>query len=190
MDDLKKNANYFPRVEADKFLSSLSIGNTILDVGCGSGRDTRIFTELGYKVTGIDISEKLLDMARKENPGLDFQYMDTKTLSFQDGTFDGIWANAIIHHLSEQEMKIAIQEWGRVCRQAGVLYIATKMAPLEITNPDEKKTFTFISPEKLKMMCEASGFEQIDIYTYNEKQRNSQGRDLMWIAAFFRKASF
>lgn len=190
-----KTANYFPHTEAQKFLSLLPVNSSILDVGCGIGRDARIFAELGYKVVGIDMSEKLLTIAKKENPDLELNYMDMKATTFPDDFFDGIWANAALHYLGEEEMIVAIKEWGRICKPSGIVYVSTRLGlgtrtTIEQMVNEEKKVFTLISEEQLHTYCRAAGFEQISIYSYNEKERFPDGTDTMWIAGFFRKASF
>jgi 2-polyprenyl-3-methyl-5-hydroxy-6-metoxy-1,4-benzoquinol methylase len=49
----------------DKFLSELGPGSTILDAGCGSGRDSKAFVEKGYRVTAFDASEELVRLAKQ-----------------------------------------------------------------------------------------------------------------------------
>ena len=51
-----------------QFVSLLPAKARILDMGCGSGRDAKIFSDRGFKVTGIDLSEKMINISRKNCP--------------------------------------------------------------------------------------------------------------------------
>lgn len=64
----------------------------ILDLGCGSGMGSRVFSEAGYYVVGIDISRSMLDIGRKavqNNPNLRLVQSDMRNLGFTDNAFDG-----------------------------------------------------------------------------------------------------
>lgn len=60
----KKLNDYAPRPEQEKFVSLLPKNATILDAGCGPGRDCEYFVKKGLKVVGVDLSDKLLDIAK------------------------------------------------------------------------------------------------------------------------------
>jgi SAM-dependent methyltransferase len=60
----------------------------LLDMGCGAARTTIEFSRMGYGVTGIDLSESLLQKARTLYPELDLQYMDATKTIFEDQSFD------------------------------------------------------------------------------------------------------
>ena len=86
----------------DKFLQSLT-GKTILDFGCGSGRDTKYFIESGYAVTAIDGSEELCKSASAYT-GIQVKHMLFQDLNEVD-CYDGIWACSSILHLPKEELK-------------------------------------------------------------------------------------
>lgn len=48
-------------------------GRTALDFGCGAGRSSRFLASLGFEVVGVDISERMLDLARERDPGSDYR---------------------------------------------------------------------------------------------------------------------
>jgi len=85
------------QAEAEKFLqlilnlTNLAVGSRILDLACGAGRHSIAFAKKGYAVTGIDLSESLLDVGKNEaaNQGVnvDFQKQDIRSVQV-DGTFD------------------------------------------------------------------------------------------------------
>ena len=89
----------------DKFLQLLT-GKTVLDFGCGSGRDTKYFLESGFDVTATDGSEELCKSASA------YTGIQVKHILFQDlneaDCYDGIWACSSILHLSKDELRIVI----------------------------------------------------------------------------------
>jgi ubiquinone/menaquinone biosynthesis C-methylase UbiE len=79
----------------DKYFKSNS---NILDIGCGSGRTTFPLYEMGYKMTGVDITPKMIEIAKKVSlaKGVDINFLvgDSTNLAFEDNHFDGaIFAN-------------------------------------------------------------------------------------------------
>lgn len=63
-------------------------GLSVLSIGCGSGLDARYLKDSGAaQVTGVDISEGLIEIAKKENQDIDFQVMDMEKLDFPDESF-------------------------------------------------------------------------------------------------------
>ena len=71
----------------------------ICDVGCGSGHVTRYLFDKGLNVFGIDISEKCIQIARRENPKMRFQVMDMARLDITDESLDGIVSFILLYTL-------------------------------------------------------------------------------------------
>lgn len=86
----------------DKFLDRLDSDAYILDLGCGSGRDTRYFLSRGYKVDAVDGSEELCRIVGES--GIYVRHMLFQNLDAVE-QYDGIWACASILHLSGLELK-------------------------------------------------------------------------------------
>lgn len=86
----------------DRFLRLLDENSSILDFGCGSGRDTKYFLNKGCRVTATDGSAELCRRAS------DFTGIEVKEMLFQElddmGTYDGIWACSSILHLPKIEL--------------------------------------------------------------------------------------
>ena len=87
----------------DSFLSNLKEGASILDFGCGSGRDTRYFLKRGYKVIALDGSAELCKIV-EEKIGVFVIHMDFNEFEEKD-KYDGIWACSSILHLPKKELK-------------------------------------------------------------------------------------
>lgn len=70
----------------------------LLDVGCGDGFWTSIFAELGFEVTGIDLSAGGIEAARTRYPGIRFEVADAdEALPFEPGSFEVVFCRAISH---------------------------------------------------------------------------------------------
>ena len=70
----------------------------LLDVGCGDGFWTSIFSELGFEATGVDLSPGGIEAARSRSPGIPFLVADAdEALPFEPGSFDVVFCRAISH---------------------------------------------------------------------------------------------
>lgn len=77
-------------------------GKAVLDLGCGYGENCAEFKSRGAsKVLGIDISEKMLDVAVKENPDIDFIRADMSDLSFIKDKFDIVFSSLAVHYIED-----------------------------------------------------------------------------------------
>lgn len=79
-------------------------GKSVLDIGCGFGKNCREFLDRGAaKVTGIDISEKMLAAARKNNaaPNILYRHLDMGKLAALDGTFDVVYSSLAFHYCED-----------------------------------------------------------------------------------------
>ena len=112
----------------DKFLRLLT-GKTILDFGCGSGRDTKYFLESGFDVTAIDGSEELCKSASAYT-GIQVKHILFQDLNEED-FYDGIWACSSILHLPKDELLIVINKMSRALRTDGIIYTSFKYGNFE-----------------------------------------------------------
>jgi 8-oxo-dGTP pyrophosphatase MutT (NUDIX family) len=87
-------ASLHPHLYAQKFMQMLQEDEQVIDIGCGPGRDAKVFQERGLKVTGIDFSPKMIAIATSSVPQAEFHVMDIEKLNFPENTFDGAWASA------------------------------------------------------------------------------------------------
>lgn len=132
LDFYDKNAETFANGTADIdfsemqniFLSELPVGATILDFGCGSGRDTKYFLQKGYKVAALDGSEKLCRIA-EEKTGIPVVQMDFNDFDEQD-QYDGIWACSSILHLPKQELRSVLIHMEKALHNGGIIYTSFK----------------------------------------------------------------
>lgn len=194
-DYAQKKEREYSSTEIDAFTSLLAPVSRIVSAGCGHGRDMAHFREIGYDVAGVDISEALLKNGRQRHPNLAFALADMRNMPFADESFHGVWAHESIHHLEKQDIVPALQEFHRVLVPGGVLFILTRQGrgDVEVKEPmssGQAREYTLLEPDELHGMLAQIGFEQIELYTFNEQQRKANGRDLNWVSAFYRKARF
>jgi ubiquinone/menaquinone biosynthesis C-methylase UbiE len=104
----------------ERFVSLLPGGARVLDVGCGPGVDTGSLALRGVRTVGLDIAAAMLEMAAPHTGGSVVQ-ADQRCLPFADATFDGVWANACLLHLSKREVGAALAEARRVVRRGGLV---------------------------------------------------------------------
>lgn len=95
------NANNLEEKPALFSLSPDLTGKAVLDLGCGYGENCAMFRALGAsKVVGVDISEKMLDIAIHEHPDITFIRGDISDLSFLDGGYDVIFSSLALHYIA------------------------------------------------------------------------------------------
>jgi ubiquinone/menaquinone biosynthesis C-methylase UbiE len=109
--------------DLDSFVKVLEPGNAVLDVGCGSGYIASILENRGFKVTGIDISETMLDLARENAPRSTFVRMSMRKLDFPKESFDGIACLYSIIHVPRRYHLGILKQFRRILRPGGHLAI-------------------------------------------------------------------
>lgn len=116
----------------EPFLKYLPVQATILDLGCGSGRDTLAFKNKGFQVDAVDYSVEMVARAR-ELTGL-----DVKQLSFYEldavEKYDGIWACASLLHCERDRLAEVMVRILKALKPNGVCYMSFKYG-----NTDRKK---------------------------------------------------
>ena len=136
-----------------RFLRHVPAGGHILDVGCGSGRDSKRFAELGYAVDARDRSREIADEAARRT-GLAVRAEDVLEMDDRDA-FDGIWASAMLIHLDDAQFDEALRRLARALRPGGALYISLKES--ERVDVADGRTFRFRSPEEASRSIRAIG---------------------------------
>jgi ubiquinone/menaquinone biosynthesis C-methylase UbiE len=111
------------RLVAD-FSDRLPEGSTVLDLGCGAGiPSTRALAER-FRVTGVDISTRQLEAARRNVPAATFIQGDFATLAFPDTSFDGITSFYAISHVPRSEHATVFRRVFRWLRPGGLFLAA------------------------------------------------------------------
>lgn len=94
---------------------------TILDLGCGPGRDLKTFSRLGHHAIGLDGCPRFVDMARAFS-GCEVWQQDFLHLQLPAAAFDGIFANATLFHVPRALLPRVLGELHAALKQGGVLF--------------------------------------------------------------------
>jgi SAM-dependent methyltransferase len=94
---------------------------TILDLGCGPGRDLKAFAELGHVAVGVEGAARFAAMARAHS-GCEVWQQDFLALALPDRYFDGVFANAALFHVPSQELPRVLGALQATLRPGGVLF--------------------------------------------------------------------
>lgn len=138
-------------------------GGPVADVGCGPGRVTGFLASLGLDVHGVDRSESMLAIARRENPGLRFAQGSMLALDHPDGSLAGLvsWYSTI--HTPPEDLPAVYAEFRRVLAPGGHLLVAFQMGdePRRHLRPwghPVALDFRRMRPERIAELLEAAGF--------------------------------
>jgi SAM-dependent methyltransferase len=133
------------------FLPRLPHPADILDVGCGSGRDSLFFQQQGHRVSAIDASPQIAAIVQRET-SLTVTVQRVQDISFQH-EFDGIWASASLLHVPQAELPEVFERLARALRTTGLLYCSFKYGHGEhqrqgrwFTDMDEKGLLGLLEP--------------------------------------------
>ena len=137
----------------EKFLAYLPLGAKVLDAGCGSGRDSLYFMRQGYRVIMLDASAAMCRCAEKLT-GQKALHKTFAEINF-DKQFDGIWANASLLHVPEQELENVLKILHRALKDDGVLYASWKYGEAE--RRDGERFYCDMTEEKLKKLLRRTG---------------------------------
>ncbi|MNF56137.1 hypothetical protein D3C84_376170 [compost metagenome] len=94
---------------------------TLLDFGCGPGRDLKTFTAMGHVAIGLDGCERFAQMARDDS-GCEVWQQDFLNLDLPAEHFDGIFANAVLFHIPVQELPRVLKQLHGTLKPGGVLF--------------------------------------------------------------------
>ena len=102
-------------------LASWPKGSKILDVGCGPGFSIDVLQKRGYDVVGIDISPKMIRIAKDK--GFNVVQSDATKMPFDDESFDGLVSISLLQWLGNKELKKVARECHRVLKEGATAII-------------------------------------------------------------------
>lgn len=155
----------------ERLAQRLPTGAWLLDVGCGAGEPTACyFLNQGCAVVGIDLSERMLTLARQRAPEADFRRMDMRQLDFPAESFDAITAVYSVFHLPRADHQALFAGFARVLQPGGVLLLT--LATREYSGHDEfdgeveflgrRLPYSHDRPEAALNKLRAAGFAILD----------------------------
>lgn len=162
----------------DRFLRYINYSGEILDLGCGSGRDSFFFSKKGYDVTAIDGSENL---ARKASKLLS---KEVKVCKFEDlalnkEQFDGVWALASLLHVSKENIVDVINNVSHGLKDGGVFYMSFKYGDIEYIDCNDRYFNCYTEDSFKDVLKEVKSLKIIEMYKTEDKMPNRD--NLVWL---------
>lgn len=165
-----------------RFLKLLPIQAHILDLGCGSGRDSKAFIDAGYQVTAIDGSEGCCRLAA-DYIGQPVLCQTFDELDF-DAAFDGVWACSSLLHVPYAELTDIFVKVTRALRPGGTLYASFKYGDFE--GERNGRYFTDLTEERLAALVEpVAGLTIVETFVTGDVRDGRGGEK--WLNVIGRK---
>ena len=140
---------------------------SILEIGCGNGRDSILFALAGLKVTAIDLVPEAIEIAKEnaKNAGveIDFQVGNAEKLQFADKSFDALFTLSVLHSTN---MDKSIPEIYRVLKNKGMSLIYVYSDTEKIDGTIKK----FVTVDEFVQLVKSKGFVLSDFYTHAEDE--------------------
>lgn len=164
------------------FIKYLSAGAHILDLGCGSGRDSKAFREMGYKVTAIDGTAEVAAWASA------FTGHPVAVKSFHDidykEEFDGVWASASLLHCHRQQLRGIIVLILESLKEKSVAYMSFKYGEASLVD-GRGRQFTNYTTQSLRgLLTDLVNAEILEIW---DSEMLLRGQPQKWTHAIIRK---
>ena len=149
------------------FLKLLPKGGKILDLGCGSGRDSMNFMKLGYEVTAVDGAKELAKRASvllgKEVIVSTFEELELKE------KFHGIWACASLLHIKREDLKIVLNNLYNNLEDNGVFYMSFKYGEKEYVDDKNRYFNCFTDESIISFINENTKYNILGLYITEDK---------------------
>ncbi len=118
---LEMVANYDASFIVNEVLRFLPKGSTLLELGIGSGKDLELLAQ-SYTVVGSDYSQFFVDKFNEKQTGIKVMLLDAIKMEI-NLTFDCIYSNKVLHHLTREEFKISLYNQARCLNQNGIIFM-------------------------------------------------------------------
>ncbi len=122
--DFFNEAHSFLDPDREAFLRRLPENAAVLDCGCGPGQDSEVFSNLGFQVTGVDLTASFIAMSQKRVPSGKFYQIDMRKMNFPAQSFDGIWVSFSLLHIKREDVASVLVSFHRFLKPSGVLMLA------------------------------------------------------------------
>lgn len=155
--------------QLEKFMSTMPAHGSILELGCGGGRDSMAMLKAGFRVHPTDGSPEMAQQAEK------LLQRPVKVMAFGDlsaeNQYDGIWANACLLHVPREHLADILQRIYRALRPDGLFYASFKSGAGEGRDKFDRY-YNYPTTHWLKTTYKSAGWENIEI-----EQRDGGGFD-------------
>jgi SAM-dependent methyltransferase len=136
--------------------------STILDFGCGPGRDLKAFTAFGHTAVGLEGTAALAAIARADS-GCEVWQQDFLKLDLPAGRFDGIFANASLFHVPSQELPRVLRQLHAALKPRGVLFSSNPRGENQ-EGWNRGRYGVYHDLETWRLYLRNAGFEELEHY--------------------------
>ena len=168
-----------------EFLKLVPEGGKILDLGCGSGRDSMNFMKLGYEVTAVDGAKELAKKASvllgKEVILSTFEELELKE------KFHGIWACASLLHIKREDLKIVLNNLYNNLEDNGVFYMSFKYGEKEYVDDKNRYFNCFTDESIISFINENTKYNILGLYITEDKL--GRVNEVKWVNLICNKKS-
>ena len=99
---------------------------SLLDLGCGDGRDSIYFSNKGLQVTALDISEGGINKLKFQNANINFLLLDIRYIELQENSFDVIYAHLSLHYFDDETTSKIFDNLYKILKKDGLLLVKCK----------------------------------------------------------------
>jgi ubiquinone/menaquinone biosynthesis C-methylase UbiE len=170
-----------------RLLDRLQPGSSVLDLGCGSGDPADVEIARKHRVTGVDISQTQIDLARQNVPTGYFLHGDAASVELPSASFDAVISFYTLEHLPRREHETVLRRIYHWLRAGGLLLISMEAGEYDDVMGKWLGVPMFIScfdPETMKRLVDEAGFELLE--TAVETQVEG-GHEVPYLWLFARK---
>jgi ubiquinone/menaquinone biosynthesis C-methylase UbiE len=159
----------FDREMLERLIEDVGDRGIICDMGCGPGQIARYLSDHGQETCGIDISAGMVEIAKVQNPGVEFSQGDMLALTdVPDNSFGGIAAFYSIIHIPRSKLNEAFAELMRVLRPGGTLLLTFHVGDVTVEREAwygkrVSLKFFFFETEEIRAVLKNAGFERLRI---------------------------
>lgn len=165
-----------------EFEKYIELGGSILDLGCGSGRDSKYFYEKGYHVIAIDASIAMCEETRRRVP-VEVHHMKAEDVVYIE-EFDAVWACASLLHVLREDMQITFKKIMDAMKAKGIFYGSWKYG--EGNRVDGGRYFAdYTEKEMLKLIESIHNIELVKMWVTEDVRSEKEGT--RWLNILARK---
>ncbi|MFJ6571155.1 class I SAM-dependent DNA methyltransferase [Streptomyces sp. NPDC091292] len=161
----------------------------VADVGCGPGLVTAYLTTLGVSAFGVDVSPRMIALARRAHPGLRFEEGSMTGLDIGDDTLGGVLAWYSIQHTPPEQLPAVFAEFHRTLAPGGHVLIGVYVGDNEHVQPDQhyghpvSYKFHFLPLDRLTDLLAAAGL----VVSARLEQGPDEGKKRAYVCVLARK---
>ena len=168
----------------NRFLGHLKPGAAVLDAGCGSGRDAKVFKDLGFNVTAMKAAPSLAALAQA-HIGSPVEVKTFDQITWRD-RFDGVWACASLLHVPAEDLPVVLGKLHDALVPGGILWASFKLGTEERIDGD--RLFTDFDEARMRaLLARVSGFSLIELYVTLDSRNEFSHQS--WLNIICRKST-